>query len=417
MRRSTITILLWLVVTVGLVASATGAGFVAGRTSLAWLPNLPGFPAAASLGQSSADQAGTPKALSVAFAPFWEAWDLVNEQYVDQPLDKAKLIGGAIRGMIDSIGDEHSSYMDPEEYRRANAPLEGGYEGIGTEVDITGDYVEVISNFPDSPAEKAGLRTGDAFIRVDGKDMTGIDGNEVVRKILGPAGSTVHLSVQREGEAQLLEFELVRARIAIPSMEAHMLKEGIAYVRLYTFADETGSDLRQALQNLLATHPAGIILDLRGNPGGSLQASVEVASQFLSQGQTVLIEQYGDGSRQTISSLRGGLATDIPLIVLVDRGSASASEVVAGAIQDLHRARLVGEVTYGKGSVQNWIPLKNDQGAVRITIARWLTPDGRQIAEVGLTPDVVVPLTEEDHSAGRDPQLEKAIELLTSQPS
>jgi carboxyl-terminal processing protease len=417
MRRSTGTILLWLVITAGLVASATGAGFVAGRTSRAWLPNLPGLTASASLGQSSADQAGTPKALSAVFAPFWEAWDIANEQFVDQPLDQAKLVGGAIRGMINAIGDKHSSYMDPDEYRRANAPLEGGYEGIGAEVDITGDYVEVISTFPESPAEKAGLRTGDAFIRVDSEDMTGIDGNEVVRKILGPVGSPVHLSVQREGEAQLLEFELVRARIAIPSMEAHMLKEGIAYVRLYAFADETGSDLRQALQNLLANDPTGLILDLRGNPGGSLQASVEVASQFLSQGQTVLIEQYGDGSRQTISSLRGGLATDIPLIVLVDRGSASASEVVAGAIQDLHRAQLVGEVTYGKGSVQNWIPLKNDQGAVRITIARWLTPDGRQIAEVGLTPDVVVPLTEEDHSAGRDPQLEKAIELLTAQPS
>ena len=375
------------------------------------------MPTSASLGQDSADQAGTPKALRIAFAPFWEAWDIVNEQFVDQPLDQAKLVGGAIRGMIDSIGDEHSSYMDPEEYRRANAPLEGGYEGIGAEVDITGDYVEVISTFPESPAEKAGLRTGDAFIRVDGEDMTGINGNEVVRKVLGPAGTTVVLSVQREGEADLLEFELVRAHIDIPSMEAHMLNESIAYVRLYTFADQTGGDLRQALQNLVAANPTGLILDLRGNPGGSLQASVEVASQFLSQGQTVLIEQYGDGSRQTISSLRGGLATEVPLIVLVDRGSASASEVVAGAIQDLHRGQLVGEVTYGKGSVQNWIPLKNDQGAVRITIARWLTPDGRQIAEVGLTPDVVVGLTEEDLSAGRDPQLERAIELLSARSS
>ncbi len=319
--------------------------------------------------------------------------------------------------MIDSIGDEHSSYMDPEEYRRANAPLQGGYEGIGAEVDITGDYVEVISNFPNSPAEKAGLRTGDAFVRVNGEDMTGIDGNEVVRKILGPAGSTVHLSVLREGEPDVLEFDLVRAHIDIPSMEAHMLNEHIAYVRLYTFADETGSDVRQALENLLSAKPTGLILDLRGNPGGSLQSSVEVASQFLTHGQTVLFEQYGDGSRQTISSLRGGLATEIPLIVLVDRGSASASEVVAGAIQDLHRARLVGEVTYGKGSVQNWIPLKNDQGAVRVTIARWLTPDGRQIADVGLTPDVAVPMTAEDQAAGRDPQLEKAIELLTTQPS
>lgn len=417
MRRSAVTIGLWVVVAVGLVASATGAGFVAGRTSVEWLPNLPGLPLATSLSRVPIGTAGSSTSLGTLFAPFWEAWDIVNKQYVDQPLDPEMLMHGAIRGMIDAIGDIHSSYMDPDEYRRANAPLQGGYEGIGAEVDLTGDYVEVISTFPDSPAETAGLRPGDAFIRVDGEDMTGIDGNEVVRKILGPAGTTVRLSVLREGEANLLEFELERARIVIPSIEARMLPDGLAYVRLYAFADESGSDLRQALQGLLAVEPKGLILDLRGNAGGSLQASIEVASQFLPQGETVLTEQYGDGSRETITSLRGGLATDLPLVVLVDGGSASASEVVAGAIQDLGRGQLVGEVTYGKGSVQNWIPLKNDQGAVRITIARWLTPSGRQIAEVGLTPDALVPLTEEDHAAGRDPQLDKAIELLVTHSS
>jgi carboxyl-terminal processing protease len=191
-----------------------------------------------------------------------------------------------------------------------------------------------------------------------------------------------------------------------------MLDSNVAYIRLYTFGEETTGDLRKALDTLLAQKPAGLILDLRNNGGGYLQTGIEVASEFIDKG-VIVVEESGDGTRENFEALRGGKATEIPLIVLVNKYSASASEIVAGAIQDHGRGKLVGETTFGKGSVQSWIPLMDDQGAVRITIARWLTPNGRLIHQVGLTPDVEVTLTDEDTQAEKDPQLDKAVELLT----
>ena len=354
---------------------------------------------------------GTPADLQTLFKPFWEAWELVHNQYVDQPVDDVALMQGAIRGMLASLGDQHTSYMDPQEFTDANAGLEGTYEGIGAYVDTSGEYLTIISPIKNSPAEAAGLRPGDRIIAIDGEDMTGIQPELARRRVLGPAGSVVELTVSRGDEPEPLIFEITRAQIVVASVEHEMFENGIGYIKLNTFGDTTSDELRTALEEIMANKPRGLVLDMRNNGGGYLQTAVEVASQFIPEG-VVLIERYGDGREDTYDARSGGLATDIPLVVLVNQGTASASEIVAGAIQDYERGKLVGMTTFGKGSVQIWNPLSDNQGAVRVTIAKWLTPLERTIHEVGLAPDFEVDLTEDDFEAERDPQLDKAIEVL-----
>jgi len=360
---------------------------------------------------SPQQQSTTPDELETLFQPFWEAWSIVHEDYVDQPVDDLTLMQGAIRGMIDALGDEHSSYMDPNTFEDANAGLTGEYEGIGAWVDTTADYLTIISPIPGSPAEEVGLEPGDKIIGIDGEDMTGIDAELVRQRVLGPAGSTVVLTVAREGEPEALEFTITREKIVVKSASGEMLENDIGYVQITTFGDKTTPELRATLEELMAQNPRGLVIDLRNNGGGYLQTSVEVASEFIGEG-VILYEQYGDGERTTYQALKNGQATEIPLVVLINEGTASASEIVAGAIQDYGRGKLVGVTSYGKGSVQNWVPLSNDQGAVRVTIAKWLTPDERAIHGEGLKPDVEVEITDEDRQADLDPQLDEAVEVL-----
>ena len=438
-----------------------------------------------------------PENLSELFSPFWESWDIVHEQFVDQPLNDEELINGAIQGaitalgnrgtgnsnsysldiadtgtpeelwelfdpfwetwsmihvpddqilmqgaitgMMEALGDQHSSYMSPDQFRQANIPMEGDYEGIGAWVDPTQEYLTVVSPMPGSPAEAVGLLPGDEVIAIDGDDMTGIDGNLVIRRVLGPADSKVVLTIRRAGVDDPFDVEITRARIFIPSVEHEMLENNLGYVNVMTFGDDTTKELRAVLKDLLAENPSGLILDLRNNGGGFLVTAIEVASEFIDDG-IIIYEEYGDGSRKTFEAIEGGLATEIPLVVLINEGTASASEIVSGAIQDYGRASLVGNTSFGKGSVQNWIPLKNEQGAVRVTIARWLTPNERQIHEIGLTPDYqlamisqsaidagfdpaffelpmeqIAILSAQDIQDERDPQLEKAVEVLLEQ--
>jgi carboxyl-terminal processing protease len=347
------------------------------------------------------------------FAPFWEAWQIVQTHYLEQPVDDEKLMQGAIRGMLDALGDQHTSYMDPSEFEDANAPLEG-YDGIGAYVNTDGELLTIIEPIDGSPAEAADLRAGDQIIAIDGEDVTGMLPENARLKVLGPAGSKVILTILREGVEQPFDVEITRAHIVIPSVESEMLEGQIAYVSLSTFGETSAEDLSNAIEQLLAQNPKALILDLRNNSGGYLDIAIDIGSLFLSDG-VVAYEEYGDGTRITYETTGEAIAADIPMIVLVNEWSASASELVAGALQDRGRAQIVGAVTFGKGTVQSWIPLSNDQGAVRVTIARWLTPNGDNVHETGLTPDYEVAYTEEDMLAGNDPQLERAIELL-SQP-
>ena len=353
----------------------------------------------------------TPVEQEDLFAPFWQSWDLVHELYIDQPVDDELMMQGAIKGMMESLGDQHSSYMDPDQYRRANVPIEGSYEGIGAWVDVTRDYLTIMSPMPGSPAEEAGLLPGDQVIAIDGEDMTGIDGNLVIRKVLGPAGTSLTLTIFREGESEPFDVTLKREKIIVPPLEYEMLDGDIAYIKLFNFSKTATSDFTAALEDLLDQEPAGLILDLRNNPGGGRDSAVEITSQFIDEG-VIMYQEYGDGSRDTFDALKGGLATDIPLVLLINEGSASGSEILAGAIQDYERGTLVGMITFGKGSVQSWVPLADEQGLVRVTIARWLTSNGRTIHEVGVSPDIEVDYTDEDFENEVDPQLEKAIELL-----
>jgi carboxyl-terminal processing protease len=354
-------------------------------------------------------QGDTPEEYQNLFAPFWEAWDIVHNQFVDQPVDDLALMRGAIKGMLEALEDRHTSYMTPEEFQQANEALDGEYEGIGAWVDITGDYVEIISPMRGSPAAEAGLQPNDRVVGIDGEDMTGIPGDLVLRRILGPAGTDVTLTIRRGDE--IFDVTITRATIIVPTVEYEMLDDDIAYIGLYNYGDKTTSQLRSALQELLDQDPVGLVFDLRGNGGGYLNTAIQVVSEFIGEG-VVMYEQYGDGETYTYEAIPGGLATEIPLVVLVDQGTASASEITAGAIQDLGRAPLVGVTTFGKGSVQNWNALQNNAGGVRVTVARWLTPNGRQISEIGLEPEYIVEMTPEDYDEGRDPQLDKAIEVL-----
>lgn len=360
------------------------------------------------------DLTSTPVDTDTLFKPFWDVWAIVHREYVDQPVNDRELMRGAIKGMMESLGDQHSSYMDPELYAESTADLTGKtYEGIGAFVDITGEFLKIISPMPDSPAKKAGLKSGDLIIAVDKEDMTGIPGDVVLKRVLGPAGTNVTLTILRSGEKEPFDVTITRAKITTPQVDGRMLDNNIAYVKLYTFGDLTLGNLRKYLKDLMAQKPKGLILDLRDNGGGWLDTAISVVSEFIKSPNVVMYEQFGDGTRTTYKAKAGGLATEIPLVVLVNEGTASASEITAGAIQDYGRGMLVGVKTYGKGSVQQVIPLPQDGGAVRVTIARWLTPKERQIHKVGLAPDVVVEISEDDIKNDRDPQLDKAVEILT----
>lgn len=345
------------------------------------------------------------------FAPFWQAWDIVHREYVEQPLDDEVLMQGAIRGAIEAIGDEQTSYMDPDTYFQANIELEGSYEGIGAWVDTGGEFLTIVSPMPGSPAEDVGLEPGDIVIAVDGEDVTGMDPSLVVRRVLGPAGTKVNLTIQR-GE-EVLDFAIERRSIQVPSVQYDLLEDQIGYIQLFSFASDTARDLREAIRELQDEGATSLILDLRGNGGGFLSSAIDVSSEFIEEG-LILTERFGDGSETTYKASGRGTATELPIVVLINAGSASASEIVAGAIQDYGRGLLVGETSFGKGSVQNWVPLENNQGAVRVTVARWLTPNGNLIDEIGLAPDYEIALSEEDFTEGLDPQLEAAIELLST---
>ena len=374
---------------------------------------LPGEPTQEGEAPTQVFQATTDEELEELFKPFWESWDLLHENYVDQPLDDLALMRGAISGMLAATGDKHTSYMDPDQFAQANAEMGGEeYTGIGAWVNTTGEYIEVVSPMKNSPAEKAGLKAKDIVVAINGEDMTGVPGDLALKKILGPAGETVTLTVRR-GE-EILEFTIVRETIQVPAVEYEMLEGDIAYIALYTFNELATDQVREALKELLSQNPKGLIFDLRNNGGGYLVTAIEITSEFVSNG-IVMYEEYGDGSRESYNAQPGGLATEIPLVVLINEGTASASEITAGAIQDYGRGTLIGVTSYGKGSVQNWIALKTEKSGVRITIARWLTPNGNQINEVGLTPDIEVPYTQEDVDAGRDPQLDAAIEFFNQQ--
>jgi carboxyl-terminal processing protease len=414
--NKTVSTALGIFVAIILLVGAFSGGLIAGH----YLPGTGQLPAISQLipgssGPTAEQQTATPSDVQTLFKPFWEAWNIVHSQYVDQPVNDTALMQGAIRGMMDALGDKQTFYMDPKLYENQTTQLQGAYEGIGAYVDLKGDYLTIVSPIEGSPAEAAGLQPGDKVIAIDGQDMTGVPPEQARSKIIGPEGTQVTLTINRDSQPKPLEFTITRAKIVIHSAEGKMLENqnGIGYIDINTFGDQTTQELRAALDKILAQNPRGIIIDLRNNPGGYLTTAVEVSSEFIDKGP-ILFEKFGNGKLEEHDALGNGRATKIPLVVLVNEGSASASEILTGALQDYGRAKVVGVQSYGKGSVQVWQPLSDNQGAARVTIAKWLTPKKRAIDHVGLTPDVIVQMTEEDYKANRDPQLDAAVQTLNA---
>jgi carboxyl-terminal processing protease len=410
--NKTVVTILGIFVAIILLTGAFSGGFLAGH----FLPGAEQLPAISQVipgisVPTTEEESATPGEVQTLFKPFWEAWNIIHNQYVDQPVDDTTLMQGAIRGMMDALGDKQTFYMDPSVYENQTSQLQGSYEGIGAYVDLKGDYLTIVSPIEGSPAEAAGLQPGDQVIAIDGEDMTGVPPEEARSKIVGPEGTQVTLTVSRKGQTTPLELTITRAKISMQSAEGKMLDNGIGYLDINTFGEQTTQEMRSALDTLLAQNPRGLIIDLRNNPGGYLTTAVEVSSEFIDKGP-ILYEKFGNGKLEEHDALGNGRATKISLVVLVNEGSASASEILTGALQDYGRAKIVGVQSYGKGSVQIWQPLSNNQGAARVTIAKWLTPNKRAIDHVGLTPDIIVEMTEEDYTAKRDPQLDAAVETL-----
>jgi len=341
-------------------------------------------------GIGSSSSQGSQSGISV----IKEAWDIIQSDYVEPArLDNEKITQAAIKAMVESLDDPYSVYLTPELYRIESADLQGTFEGIGAVVGMKDEKIVIIAPIAGSPAERSGIRPGDIILEVDGQSTAGMTVLEIVTKIRGPKGTSVSLLVQHEDEAEPVTITIVRAEINQPSVSFEM-KDDIAYIRLYQFAEKTDEELTPIIQTLSSRKAKGIILDLRDNPGGILNTCVDVASHFIANGDIVTVID-NKNNRTTIPVSRGKVTTDLPLVVLVNQYSASASEVLSGALQDHQRATIAGSKTFGKGSVNSLFPLKDGSG-IYITIGRWLTPGGRLIEGHGIEPDVELTLEGEE---------------------
>ncbi|MCS6964826.1 S41 family peptidase [Thermoflexus sp.] len=402
-------LLLFAILATGLIGSAFLSGFAVAWGMSAGSPRTPHAAPAVST------PAPPPQDLQQAFKIFWEAWKLVQDEYYGEIPAPQTVAYGAIRGALQTLGDPYTSFIEPKIARILQEDASGQFEGIGALVRMNRDNkLEIVRTFEGSPAQKAGLRAGDLVVKVNGQSIVGYSIYEAIALIRGPAGTSVTLTIERPGQRDPLEVTVTRARITIPIVETRMLPENIAYVQLFDFSAQATRQLREQLKALLAQNPRGLILDLRDNPGGFLDQAIQVADLFLSEG-VVAYERMKDGEERVFRSKSGDIAEKIPMVVLVNAGSASASEIVAGALQDRGRARLVGERTFGKGSVQLSHTL-SDGSELRVTIARWFTPNNRAIHGEGLNPDVEVKVEPGPETGGADPQLQRAIEVLLQGP-
>ncbi|MEM8863618.1 MAG: S41 family peptidase [Chloroflexota bacterium] len=354
----------------------------------------------------------TPREAREAFVPFWEVWDLLNENSIERPLDQTVLVKGAIDGMLATLDDPNTAYLPPVEQTAMEDSISGELQGIGAEVESIEGDVTIVSPFDGSPAADAGLLPGDIIREANGTILDGMDIGEAAALVRGPAGTEVDLVIERDGER--FDITITRGVIDIPSVVGEMLTgtaEDIAYIRINRFGEKTAEELDDLLETTISANPSGIILDLRRNPGGSLTTVVDVADEFLPE-STILIEDFGNDNTTIFEATDEGLLESGEIVVLIDDGSASASEVLAGAIRDNDRGILLGTTSFGKGTVQNWFSLSDGSG-VRITTARWLTPDSDWVHETGIVPDIIIEPDEEFRRPMEDDQqFDEALEYL-----
>ena len=352
------------------------------------------------------------------FSPFWKVWNSINEKYpsTSEITDKDRIYG-AISGLVGSLNDPYSVFFSPEDAKMFKNDIEGSFGGVGMEVGIKDKILTVVASLKDTPAYKANVKSGDKILKIDDLVTSGLSIEKAIRLIRGEVGTTVALTIFRDGDKEPKEIKIVRDIINIPTLDTELRKDGIFVIRLYTFSANSAELFRNALKEFSASQADKLLLDLRGNPGGYLDAAVDISSWFLEGGKTVVTEDYGNDLKPKIYRSRGyDVFNDkLKFVILINSGSASASEIVAGAMQDYKKALLVGEKSYGKGSVQEVVPITSDT-IFKITVAKWLTPNGNWISKTGLTPDYEVPFTKKDIENKKDRQLDKAVELLNNWP-
>ena len=357
-----------------------------------------------------------PAGVQADFDIFWDAWKTATDKYVDRKtIDPQKMVYGAVEGMVASLGDPYSSFFTPDQSRMLGDDINGSFSGIGAEIGFKNSILTIIAPLKDSPAEKAGLRAGDKIGTIDGVFTGELSLEEAVLKIRGERGTKVLLNIMRDGFDEPRDFSIVRDIIKMPLVELRMEEGNVAYIQLFNFLGDVDQEFQIAARQALARGAKSVVLDLRNNAGGFLDSAIETASFFIPEGKIVAIEDFGDNGKGRNEFRSNGYRyfQTMPVVVLINEGSASAAEIVAGALRDARDVPLVGEKTFGKGSVQEVVDLA-DGTSIKITVAKWLTPSGASIHEQGIEPTVKVETTAEDRDAGKDPQREKAFEIARS---
>lgn len=349
---------------------------------------------------------------SVDFSLFWKVWEILKEKHIQKDsLDAQKMVYGAIQGMVKATGDPYSAFFDPKETKDFSQDMEGGFEGIGAELGMKDDILTVIAPLENSPAQRAGIRPGDKIIKIGDKITSDITIDEAVDLIRGKKGTEIKLMIMSGGEEKPKEVSLTRDFIEVKSVKFEMKEGNIAYIRINKFSKDTAKEFNQAAMDTLAKNAKGIVIDVRSNPGGFLDQAVDVASVMIPKGKIVVTEEDSAGKKENLYTEGGDRLSALPAVMLINEGSASASEILAGALRDDREVSLIGKKSFGKGSVQELVSLPN-KSSVKVTVARWLTPRGDYIMEKGITPDIEADLTLDDFKNNKDPQLDKAMEAL-----
>jgi len=348
------------------------------------------------------------------FSPFWKAWNILNEKSIySKDINDQDRVWGAISGLASSLNDPYTVFFPPDENKAFSEEIKGSFEGIGAEIGMKDDILTVIAPLKDTPAWNAGLKAGDKVIKIDDTSTNGMSIDQAIDMIHGEKGTIVRLTILREGEDEAREIKITRQEINIPTIDTKLRDDGIFVISLYSFSESSDSLFKNAIIEFLNSKSNKLILDLRGNPGGYLDAAVNIASWFIDEGKVVLSEDFSTKNEPKIYRSHGPriFNDNLSFVVLVDGGSASASEILAGALKEHGIAKLVGEKTFGKGSVQELVKITDDT-SLKVTVAKWLTPNGLSISEKGLEPDVEVKMTADDYKNGKDPQMDKAVEIL-----
>lgn len=378
-----------------------GLGFGVGRISQPSIEKVEGL---------SNKQVGQPSL--VDFSLFWDAWHIIEEKYVERDnLDYQQMVYGAINGLLESLDDPYSIFMEPPDSKKFIDDMGGSFEGIGAEVGIRQDVLTIISPLEGMPAQQAGLKAGDKILKVDDTLTADLSLDEAVNLIRGEKGTTVSLLIARDSWSEAKEIKVVRGTIKIPIINWEFKEGKIAYIQFYHFTENSPGEFERVIEEILKEKPAGLVLDVRNNPGGYLEVAIDLASWFLPRGELVVSEDFGNGEKKEYRSRGYGYLEEMPTVVLINEGSASASEILAGALRDIQGIKLVGQQSFGKGSVQQ-LEKMDDGSSIKITVAKWLTPSGHCINEEGIKPDIEIEISEEDIDQMRDPQLEKALEII-----